>query len=189
MTVKFVAVDPTGLAVSSALPGLEFLRALPGSVLEAAGEHGPYFVVADRPLPADDAETPDGELEALRVLDGLQEHTPTPLLVPDLGQVTRGDVREWELVRRTLDGETVADPRLGAFTAALEQPPAEPAAGAHAFMCEAALAVRVGEQEIVLGRQVLHVAAADIVADADNPARLTVTPHPGVLWTRSLAVS
>ena len=189
MTFKFVAVDPAGLPVASALPGLEFLRALPGSVLEAAGEHGPYFVVTDRPLPSDDAEAPDGELEALRVLDALQEHTPTALLVPDLGQVTLGDVREWELIRRILDGETVEDPRLGAFSAELEQPPAEAVAGAHAFMCEAPLAARVGGQEIVLGRQVLHVAAADLDADADDPARLTVTPHPGVRWTRSRAAS
>jgi hypothetical protein len=189
MTFKFEVLDPTGLRVSSVLPGLEFLRALPGSVLEAAAEHGPYFVVSDRPLPADEPEEPDAELEALRVLNGLQEHTPAPLRVPDLGQVTHGEVREWQLVRRILDGQTVEDPSLGAFTAELQQAPADHAAGAHAFMCEAALALRVGGQEVVLGRQVLHLAAADLVADADNPARLTVTPHPGVRWTRSLSAS
>jgi len=69
----------------------------------------------------------------------------------------------------------------------LEQPPAEPLEGDHAFMFTTALSLVVGSQTVVLGQQMLHVDAATVCSDPERTAHLTVTPGADRQWTRRLA--
>jgi len=193
MNVRFSALDLTGKPVASVIDGVEFLRAVAGSRLEVAAEHGPFMPFGDVPArdgnPEQRGEEDDGGeqavLDALRALAALQEHTATTLLVPD--RLTRGDVREWQTVARILAGEIVVDPRLGELRTELQQPPVEPLDGDHAFALSGELAVRLGGQHVVLGQQILHISAARALSDPDRPGRLTVTPLPGASWTRTRA--
>lgn len=195
MNVRFSALDLTGKPVASVIEGVEFLRAVAGSRLEVAAEHGPFMPFVDAPAPDGNPEQRGGEdargeqavLDALRALAALQEHTATTLLVPDLDRVTRGDAREWQTVARILTGEIVVDPRLGELRTELQEPPVEPLDGDHAFASSCELAVRVGEQHVVLGQQMLQISAARVLSDPDRPGRLAVTPLPGASWTRTLA--
>jgi hypothetical protein len=183
----------TGKPVASVINGVEFLRAIAGSRLEVAAEHGPFMPFGEAPArdgnPEQWGQQDDGGeqaiLDTLRALAALQEHTATTLLVPDLDRVTRGDAREWQIVARILAGETVVDPRLGELTTELQEPPIEPFDGEHAFALVGELAVWVGEQHVALGHQILHVSAARVRQDSDRPSRLTVTPRHGALWTRT----
>jgi hypothetical protein len=191
--IRFSALDPTGKPVASVINGVEFLRAVAGSRLEVAAEHGPFVTLGDVPArdgkPKQPSDEDEGDeqavLDALRALAALQHQTATTLLVPD--RMTRGDVREWQNVAKILAGETVVDPRLGKLRTELQEPPVEPLDGEHAFALVSELAVRVGEQHVVLGQQILHISAARVLSDPDHPGRLTVTPRPGASWTRTHA--
>jgi hypothetical protein len=193
MIVRFSAQDLTGKPVASVIDGVEFLHTVAGSRLEVAAEHGPFMPFGNAPArdrnPEQLGEEDDGGeqaiLDGLRALAALQEHTVTTLLVPD--RVTRGDVREWQNVARMLAGVIIVDPRLGELRTELQEPPAEPLDGEHAFAFVGELAVRVGEQHVVLGQQLLQISAARVLSDPDRPGRLTVTPRPGASWTRTRA--
>src|SRR6266536_1063495 len=193
MNIRFSALDPTGRPVVSVLDGVEFLHAVAGSSLEVAAEHGPFMAFGDvgthdgKPEQRDE-EPGSGEqavLEALRALAAMQAHTTTTLLVPD--RMTRGDACEWQNVARILAGEIVVDPRLGELRTELQKPPGEPLDGEHAFAVISDLAVRVGKQHVVLGKQALQISAARVLSDPGRPGRLTVTPRPGASWTRTRA--
>lgn len=191
MTVHFSGLELTGRPVADVIDGVEFLYALDGSQLEVAAEHGPFMPFGDAPRSNSDdvrvgeADPAGTDLEALRVLAALQEHTPTTLLVPDFDRVTRGQLREWGIVARVLAGETVTDGRLGELKTELRDPPVGAPDGEHAFCAVTDLVVEVGEQRVTFGQQVLYNSAAHVSSDATNPAGLTVTPRPGVPWTRT----
>ncbi len=125
------------------------------------------------------------ELAALRALHEIQQHTTTTVLVPDLAAVTVAQAREWGNVARILRGESITDRRLGVLTTFFEQPPAQPLDGDNAFMFSTDLIADVGDQRLALGQQVLHVDAATVRTEPDEPARLTITPWPGRSWTRT----
>jgi hypothetical protein len=190
MTINFSALDWANKPAVSVIGGVEFLRTVAGSRLEVAAEHGPFMPFGSVPVGAHRVEQGSqddgGEqllLDGVRALAALQEHTATPLLIPD--QMSRGHVREWQVVARVLDGETVADPRLGKLRTELPELPAEPMDDDHAFVCIRELAVRIGEQHVVFGSEKLHISAAHVRTDPDQPAQLTVTPRPGTSWTRA----
>lgn len=184
--VRFSPQDLTGKPVAAVIDGVEFMRALPGAALEVAAEHGPFVPLGDVSRAAHvGADSGDAELAALRVLCEIQQHTGTTLLVPDFSSVTMGQMREWQNVARILRGESVSDRRLGVLTTVLERPPEKPLDGDNAFAFTTDLVVEVGEQRLVLGRQTLHVEAAVVQTDPDEPARLTVTPWDGHWWTRT----
>lgn len=187
MRVGFSALDLTGKAVASVLEGLEFLLALPGAALEVAAEHGPFmpFGVASDAGDGGWDSSGDAEVAALRALHEIQRHTATTVLVPDFAQVTVGQAREWQNVTRILRGEIVADRRLGVLTTVMQQPPEQPFDGDNAFAFTTDLLAEVGEERLILGQQTLHVDAATVRTDPNEPARLTVTPWPGRSWMRT----
>lgn len=103
------------------------------------------------------------ELAALRALHGIQQHTATTVLVPDLAAVTVAQAREWGNVARILRGESITDRRLGVLTTVLEQPPD----GDNALMFTTVLVVDDGYQRLALGQQTLHVDAATVRTEPD----------------------
>ncbi len=187
MHVKFSALDLTGKAVASVIDGVEFLFALPGAALEVAAEHGPFMPLGDASAAGDGGggSSSDAEIAALRALHEIQQHTATTVLVPDFSRVTVGQAREWQNVARILRGETIADRRLGVLTTVMEQPPPQPLDGDNAFALTTDLVAEVAEERLVLGQQTLHVDAATVLTDPNNPARLTVTPWRGRSWMRT----
>lgn len=192
MQLHFRARDLTGEPAISVAGGFEFLRVVRGSRLEIAAEHGPFMPFGI--VPADDDRAPRDEtaaaseqtvLDALRALAALQEHTATTLLVPEI--LSPAHTREWQNVAKMMAGESIVDPELGELTTELTEPPAEPLTGDHAFAATGDLIVRVGDQQIILGQQILHISAARVTSDPARPARLMVTPLTGASWTRTLS--
>jgi hypothetical protein len=117
----------------------------------------------------------------------IQQHTATTVLDPNLAVVSVGQAQEWGDIARILRGESVTDRRLGVLTTVLEQPPEQPLTGDNAFMFTTDLVADVGDQRLVVGQQMLHIDAATVHTDPDEPARLTVTPWPDHSWTRTRA--
>lgn len=186
MHLQFSALGLTGKPVSSVIDGLEFLYALPGKTLEVAAEYGPFSTFGNETAPArDDNGLEPDELDAIRALHAIQQYTITTLFVPDFTGVTYGDVKEWQIVAKILDGETVTDSRLGTMKTDLQQPPETPLDGDNTMMFTTILQIKIGEQVVDLGRQILNIAAARIRSDPGQSTRLTVTPLPGTSWTRS----
>ena len=186
MHVQFVPLDLTGKGLASVLDGVEFLRRLPGAALEVAAEHGSFTPIGYSPSVGEGLDdSGDPEIAALRALQELQEHTATTVRVPDFSLVTVGQVREWQTIARMLRGETVSDRRLGVLTTVLEHPPEVIPEGGHPFAFTTSLIADVGKQRLPLGQQVLRIDAATVRTDADEPARLAVTPWRGHSWTRT----
>ncbi|TXI56463.1 hypothetical protein [Mycolicibacterium mageritense] len=81
-----------GAEVVAALPSIEFLQDLRApNTLQVARKLGPFIdhqeIPEERP-----ARFPDVVMEYLRALAIIQQHTPTPILVPDLTTLTQRDV-------------------------------------------------------------------------------------------------
>ncbi len=190
MRVRFRPLDLSGKAVSSVIDGVEFLAALPGSAIEVAGEHGPFMSFGDGTLDAAASSNATvWELEALRALHVVQQHTTTVLLAPDFEKVTVGEVREWQRIAAILAGETVVDARLGTLTTELVEAPEQPLDGDQMFTFTTDLVATVGGQAVALGQQLLHVAGATVRTDPVQPTRLSVTPLSGEKWMRRLGAS
>jgi hypothetical protein len=193
MRLRFSALELTGQPVALIIGGVNFMLALRGARLEVAAEYGPFMPFGDgigaSDAGRDGADDPtDSALAALAALYEIQQHTPTTVLVPDLTVVTVNQAREWDNVARLLRGETISDHRLGTLASVLSEPPERPFDGDNAFMVTTRLVADLGDQQLSLGEQVLHVDAATVRSDSDEPARLTVTPKPGRSWTRTRIV-
>jgi hypothetical protein len=128
------------------------------NVLQVARRYGPFVDYQQIPVPSK-RQFPKSLLDYLRALTVIQQHTPTPLVMPDLTAVSVGDVEAAAQAALLVSGQAVLDEwdqletvRDGASDDPVTGPAAEIDFGAeYQLLTFEKLVVEVGEQGLTLG--------------------------------------
>jgi hypothetical protein len=173
-TWNFTRAGIVGAGVVAALPSIGFLQDLYApNVLQVAERLGPFRDY--REIPAErDPTFPDALMDYLGALAMIQQHTATPILIPDLTTVTEGDVRAAAEALALLSGQTVVtswDGLAMATDASIEHVGPEANidfASEYQILVMEQLVLNVGEQTLVLGTVAKFALSARYEVDNGN---------------------
>ncbi|MEU4024952.1 hypothetical protein [Streptomyces anulatus] len=102
----FSSKDVTGASPAGVLPALEFMAGLTSpNKLQVAARYGPFHDLDA--LPDRSPEIPPVVLRYVHALAVMQEHTATPILIPDLTRTTMRQVQDVVRTASLLQGQTV----------------------------------------------------------------------------------
>lgn len=105
-SLHFALGDMTGQECAAVLPAAEFLAALTHpNTLQLAKKYGPFHDFHQ--IPTGQQLVPPMMLKYLRSLVGLQTHTTTPILVPDMDTLTTADLRNVISAISLIEGRVV----------------------------------------------------------------------------------
>ncbi|WP_409429177.1 hypothetical protein [Mycobacterium sp. SMC-11] len=173
-TWHFTREDIVGAEVVSALPSIEFLQDLTApNTLQVAERLGPFVDYRDIP----DERHPkfhDDVMDYLRALVIIQQHTPTPIRIPDLTTLTRRDINAVFEASALVNGQAVitAWDSIGTVVGR----PADDAGpeqeidftSEYQLLVMLKLIVEVGDQKLILGTVAQYALSARYGVEGDG---------------------
>jgi hypothetical protein len=163
LTLSVSLQDLGGLEPADALPGLRAVEALrPPNRMVMKLRNGPE-IQEPAVVPSTLTEDAGRLLRVCEALATIQEHTVTPVRIPDLTETTLDQAQEWINAARLLRGETLRMTwsRFGVQLHEDAAPP-DPEEGPVAVAVAEPLAVEVGGEQIPLGEKLAHLPAARV---------------------------
>lgn len=164
MTFSLALRDMTGRRPAELLPAVRFLLALrPPNELAIAAPYGP-IAAPTVPLATApdwlDVDHTERLLLLLETLIAIQAHTTVQLVIPKQESLDADSTKAWITARRLLEGESV---EIGSAKAnAHLHPNAEHPEGQFPFCVTSEFSIRIGDQVVDLGQQIIHCALGEI---------------------------